>query len=538
MGPRVSPNGRLLAFVAMVDGQSQVAVMNPDSGDWTALTHDRTNGTVHSVCWSRNGDRIFFDRLLTTTPRGVYSVPALGGDEQLVLEDAFQPEVLPDGSLLLVRLNAERRLQFHHLWPATGRLEPLPAETDLSYPGGTRVFPDGKEAAFFGRPITSSQPQPPWHYYAIDLASGQARPLASSLPHPFGTLTISPKGDSVLLGSRSGDMAKVIEFPRDGKGSGRTLLDLKSGFVRPISSLEMLVDGSIYLDEWERPTDILRFAFTGGPPETVASVPRGVGTTRGGGTTAIQISDGRILFLSGHAGRLRLLVARPGKDPVPFVQTEEETQEAVRLGENEVALVARQVGEEGPFNLVVASAADGRIVRRLGATHGATQGPPLANLAASPDAKTLYYSASGSIWAFPVAGGVPRKLAAGDSVAADSNGRDLIVMRSERDAVHLFRVPLSGGAEQPIPLRSTLLIRGPLCANAVGKDGRILVDGETPDSWFDEVGILDPRTGKVEILAIPYSGDIWFPGWTPDGHILAVGARMQAGLWRYRPETK
>jgi hypothetical protein len=114
----------------------------------------------------------------------------------------------------------------------------------------------------------------------------------------------------------------------------------------------------------------------------------------------------------------------------------------------------------------------------------------------------------------------------------------LIVTRSEKDAVHLFRVPLSGGAEQPIPFRSELRIQGILAPNAVGKDGRILVAVRSLDSSWVEVGILDPRTGKVQRLAISYSGDIGSPGWTPDGHILADASRTQAGLWRYRREGK
>jgi hypothetical protein len=46
---RISPDGRLLAFRAIIDGLSQVAVIKPDTSSWTALTHDRTNGAVSLV---------------------------------------------------------------------------------------------------------------------------------------------------------------------------------------------------------------------------------------------------------------------------------------------------------------------------------------------------------------------------------------------------------------------------------------------------------------------------------------------------------
>src|SRR5690242_10258576 len=99
--PRVSPDGRLLAFQAIVDNVAQVAVMDPTSGDWRVLTHDRTHGaTIGVPCWSQDGSTIYFDRIISQ-PVGIYSVPALGGEERLVLANAASPQALPDGSLLV-----------------------------------------------------------------------------------------------------------------------------------------------------------------------------------------------------------------------------------------------------------------------------------------------------------------------------------------------------------------------------------------------------------------------------------------------------
>ncbi len=514
MTPRISPNGQMLAFLAMVDGQTQVAVMNPDSGNWTVLTHDRTNGIAGTLCWSREGDKIFFDRV-SDILRGVYSVPALGGEEQLILEEASSPEVVPDGSLLVARINKERKRQLHRFWPATGRLEPLAAATVFAQ---ARVFPDGKEAAFIGQPLVSTTPEPPFGYYAINLASGQTRRLGSDVKLGGG-FAISPGGNSILVSGRSGDLVKLIEAPRDGKSSGKTIFNL--GLITP--GLDVFKDGSIYLDQWDRPNDMLRVGASGGAPERVASVPIGFAPT--------QISNGRVLFVSVLSGRAKLLMTKPGKEPAPFAQTEEDIFGLNPMGEKELILRVGKLDQDAGSMLVVASAADGRIVRRLEVTKDLA----IASFAASPDASTVYYSASGSIWSLPVAGGAPRKLAAGDGVASDPNGRDLIVTRNEKDAVHLVRVPVSGGSEQPIPLTSNLrlLYIGP---NPVGKDGRILVAVQSLDSWWNEIGILDPRTGHVEKLTVPYSGDIDNASWTPDGRILAVGSRMQAGLWRYRRE--
>ena len=97
LSPRMSPDGRLVAFQTMVDDVTQVAVMQPDSGDWAVLTHDRTRGYVTDVAWATDGSRIFYGRV-DSTPRGVFSISPLGGEERLVLENAKSAEPLPDGT--------------------------------------------------------------------------------------------------------------------------------------------------------------------------------------------------------------------------------------------------------------------------------------------------------------------------------------------------------------------------------------------------------------------------------------------------------
>lgn len=85
--PKLSPDGRTLAFIAMVGRNSQVAVMTPDSGDWAIRTPARTSpGYVTDIDWSPGGDLIYYG-LNADVPRGIFSVPSVGGDEKLVLAD-------------------------------------------------------------------------------------------------------------------------------------------------------------------------------------------------------------------------------------------------------------------------------------------------------------------------------------------------------------------------------------------------------------------------------------------------------------------
>ena len=92
-----------------------------------ACAHERSQSRVgYDHDWAPDGSRIFFDRQ-TDTLNGVFSVPSLGGEERLVLENAGLPNALPNGDLLVVRVNAQRQTQLHRFSPSTGRVDPLPA---------------------------------------------------------------------------------------------------------------------------------------------------------------------------------------------------------------------------------------------------------------------------------------------------------------------------------------------------------------------------------------------------------------------------
>jgi hypothetical protein len=63
----------------------------------------------------------------------------------LVLEAAANPEMLPDGSLLVLKINAKRQFQIHHYWPATGKLEPRESGAEQGA-GGILRFGSGLAA--------------------------------------------------------------------------------------------------------------------------------------------------------------------------------------------------------------------------------------------------------------------------------------------------------------------------------------------------------------------------------------------------------
>jgi Tol biopolymer transport system component len=520
-GPRISPDGQTLAFVALVDGQSQVGVMRRDSGQWAILTRQKRLGSVSGLAWSGDGSKIYFGRLIEG-PAGIYDVPAVGGPERLVLESAQCPEVLPDGSLLVVRVNAERNMQLYRFWPETGRVQSLPAENAVNYSYGARAFSDGREAVFFGKPL--DQTNAPLHLYSIDLASGRSRKLAPAISADSinrSAYAAHPDGRSAVVAWTAGNLFNIGTVPRDGGSSVQKLLAVTHRTVL----LDAAPDGSLYVDEYERPLEVLRFPASAGSPERIAT-----SATYPPGSNAVPLPDGRLLFASQISGRNRILVTQAGADPLPFLETEEETWCPVALlGSQHVVLL---LGAAGKQELAIASIAGGRIVRRLTGVKGAE----IRRMACSPDAKTIYYTASGSLWAIPASDGAPRKLGAGDAVAVDPRNGDLIVQLSEPERVRLVRLPASGGPPQEIPFRSDLrLTRLLLAPNAVRKDGRIVATVASNDSWWFGVAVLDPRSGRVERIPLNYPADLDYPGWTPDGRIVSAAQALRAALWRFRP---
>jgi Tol biopolymer transport system component len=502
-GPRISPDGRTLAFISVEGTQSQLAIMHPGSPNWTVLTRDAGRGEIDHICWSRDGTKIYFGRR-----DGVYSIPALGGEERLVLEHAIFPEILPDGSFLVNRTDALGRPQLHRFRPESGQIEPLDAEVF----GRTHALPDGRQALFVGRRL--SDPKAKIDAQVFDLATGAMRPLAPALHFKSQAAAIAPGGRSIFAVLGSGDLGQIAEIGLDG-----TVLKRLVAVTSQVWFMDAGTDGSIYVDQAERPFDVLRCPVSGGAPERLAETALGV--------YAIPLPDGRAVFSSWVANHATILVAQAGKSPTPFVATEAETRSPLAMLGKDQVVFKLKAGNE--FIVAVCDASDGRIIRRLEGTRGID----MSSIAGSADGKTIYYTANNALWAMPAEGGDARKIGLATMVAAHPNEQELVLMRQVGSAMRLFRLRLNGAAEQEIPWTSPLVLNGTLSPAAVRADGRIAVTVLQPNSWWDELGVLDPATGKVDRVNMPYPGDAFLTGWTADGKLMASGLQMQGSLWRF-----
>jgi hypothetical protein len=461
INPRISPDGHLLAFVAMVNGVTELGVMEPGSASWTLLTHGGAQGYVQNLSWSRDGSRLYFDRNWGQ-PVGVYTIPPLGGPPVLLLDKAFEPQALPDGSLLVARVTGSSD-QVFRFWPQNGKLQPLPAfleMDDITVPFS--AFADGRQVAYFGR--TSSDAAQPSALRILNLDTGATRVLdpraeinarsTYNLP-----MAVTPDGTGVITLARHGDTYDVIRVSSDGTPGHRVLMTLRTTELPWF--IEAAADGSLYLDQVGRPNSILRASVTGSATELFS-----VGDFTG--SPALPLADGRFV-VERQGGKSRVVIGAPGTDLRPLVQLDERNSAPLApAGPDAIALV---VGTNERRRIAIASIADGHLLREVPVPAGT-----LTGLAVSSDRGTVYYALNGSVYALS-GSGPARRLAQGDTIAIDPDEHTLYVKQFGYEPIRLVRVDLTSGQETPVTLPADFRMTDlGLAPTAVNPNRRMLVD--------------------------------------------------------------
>jgi len=190
-----------------------------------------------------------------------------------------------------------------------------------------------------------------------------------------------------------------------------------------------------------------------------------------------------------------------------------------------------RVGNGTNWNVAIASVSEGRVLQLLRSIPADNN---LKSLACAPDGKTIYYVAAGSIWSVPVEGSDPKKLHDGDGIAPDPHGEYLLIQLNQQEGTRLVRVPLSGGPETILPTQYPLVAL-PISPHAIALDGRVALQIAPTDSWYWPAAILDPKTGKMELVS-ENQADMDAPGWDEQGRVVVAAQFMRSSLWRFRPE--
>ncbi|MHC4993132.1 MAG: protein kinase domain-containing protein, partial [Planctomycetota bacterium] len=297
LNPRPSPDGGLLAFQPLVDGQTQVAVMDPESGTWKVLTSRRDQGLVEYLCWSPDGSTIYFSRTLDV-PTGVFSVPFLGGEERLVLANAANPAALPDGSLLVAQLNEERRTQLTRFWPDTGRLQRLPVDMtfDPALRPGVRVSADGRRVVALGSLYDTTVKR---SLIEVDLAAGTASAIEVEGDPEFRAFALSPDGESVVAAVPADALTRIVRIPLDGS---RVPVDVFTA-TSDVWHMDVTADGRVALNLVDRPGEVVHLEPGGAQVARLGYLPRATASKM-----VVALPDGRAVVDARVSGRMRLMV--------------------------------------------------------------------------------------------------------------------------------------------------------------------------------------------------------------------------------------
>ncbi|HEY5658302.1 MAG TPA: protein kinase, partial [Myxococcota bacterium] len=314
MLPEPSPDGQLLAFSAIVDGLSQVALMKPQTGNWRVLTSNRTAGAINALAWARDGSRIYFQRARELV-LGIYSVPVLGGDERLVLAGGRGLDVLPDGSLLTTRLQEGGQARLCRFWPDDGREQLLPAlvSCDVMTSPAFRLSHDGRNLAYVGRPFATAGVDP--HLYWLDLGSGQSTKLAPgerlSTSVWSRSLATSLDDRAVYFAQPFGGLHRVLSTPTDGSDALRTVFTTAA----TPSTIRVARDGSIYVDQLYEQLELASYPVGGGDAVRLSA------PNADEDLYAVPVGAGRVVYAAKVGGKDRLVVTSPDTDASPLFDT-------------------------------------------------------------------------------------------------------------------------------------------------------------------------------------------------------------------------
>lgn len=530
--PRVSPDGKWLAFITVQEGQSQVGVMKLDSGEWWVLTRSRNRGQVNGVSWSRDSKRLFFDRF-TDVPAGVFSASPLdrsteGAREVPVLKGADNPHVLADGSLVVCQLDDEGNSRLYRSLPGEAPQAVGPAlQFERGWSAPLRALHTRNAVVFCGKVLDGTAPRTR-RFYLLEIERNEYRPLSeATVGTEFVPLAVSWRDDSLYTVSSAEDSYHVVRIPLSGDPTPQVLLTFRTEAY----AMDVDGEGRLYLDQTQRPLEVMRFGLAGDGN----AVERLAGPLLWRETATIayplELPDGRLLLTTKVAGRDRLVTALPGRDPVPLLDdsSAETAPPAALLGRDRLAFV---VGSGSRRRLRLATWEEGHV--RLEPTVLGVHCDDLDALAGAADGKTLYFVQSRQVFAIPADGsGSPQKLAAGDGVAVDPRDGSLLIQRFDARGGRLARLPRPGAQLEEVPIEGPLrLAPVTLAAGVIGVDGRVLVAAAPNDTLFWRPA-LRGADGKLQLLPVNFGGDVIPTGWSKDGKVLAMGYALRGELWRF-----
>jgi serine/threonine protein kinase/WD40 repeat protein len=421
--PALSPDGKMVAFVAVVAGIRQIWVRLLVGGTALQLTHD-TADHMHPRWAPDSSTLIYFTPGQTESEDGtLWEINALGGWPRRIISGSVAADISHDGQRIAL------------LQPADSQLALVVASRDGSHakrvallPAGFYTFlrwaPDDRSIAF---QRLSHAGFNGW-IEVYDLERGELREVASGTL--LGGLAWLPDGSGFVYGSSSGG---TLLYPptfnlRAVRLDGSDIRQLTFGdqsYVEP----DVHASGTLVAGRVTSRSDIWKIPVKGTPVENTSGAVRVTKQTGQVQVPSVSPDDREVVFVSDTGGHTNLWIARTdgsGTRPITF-ETHPDVAVGVPVWSPRGDVIAFVRSDAGKAALWVVRP-DGRGLRQV--VHGWAP-------AWSADGRWLYYwrldIEPGALERMPIDGGPAEFIREGSGVnipAISPDGTTLFLTRT------------------------------------------------------------------------------------------------------------
>jgi|KBSSwiStaDraftv2_1062776.scaffolds.fasta_scaffold63927_1 serine/threonine protein kinase len=302
--PAISPDGKMVAFVALVDGRRQIWVRMLAGGASLQVTRDPIDH--EQPRWSSDSSAlIYFTRPRSGSNEGsIWQISALGGAARRLAAALGGGDISRDGQRLVVFQDGTESIDLVTLSRDGANRAVVARLPPENYYRTPRWSPDDRSIAFQAGSIEAFERR----LEVLDLQNGQTRELARG--SNLQGLTWRRDGTGLVYASSKGStllyppVLNLRTVDRDGRGD-RQLTFGDISFVEP----DMQASGSLVACRSRSQSDIWRIPMTGTPAENTAGA---VQITRQSGhiqTPSVSPDDSEIVYLSDNGGHANLWVA-------------------------------------------------------------------------------------------------------------------------------------------------------------------------------------------------------------------------------------
>jgi serine/threonine protein kinase len=489
--PAISPDGKMVAFVAMVDGRRQIWVRMLAGGAALQITRDAVDH--EQPRWAHDSSALIY----FTRPRGsanegsIWQISALGGPARRIASALGGGDISRNGQQVAIFQDATDSIDLVTVARDGSRRTVIARLPPEQYYRTPRWSPDDRSIAFQVGSIEAFE----LRLEMIDVESGERRELArgSNLQgltwrHDSAGLVYASSRGSTLLYPPVFNLRAV---ERDGRND-RQLTFGDISYIEP----DMQAAGTLVACRHRSRSDIWKFPVTGTPAENTAAAVRITHQNGHVQTPSVSPDASEIVYLSDNGGHGNLWVASTDGSNERQITFDQEADVALGVpywsprGDWIVFIVSRDF--QTGLAIVRPDGSDRRRIGPERCWHAAWSADGRYVYYSTPHERTLrqekvpvdggepsvvYQSASGNVVMFEDrVRYISNRLTASHSFGRWSGENELLMLEPDGSMQSLIRIPGARVPVLPMPFHAFLSPDGKLFAMP-------LIDGATTNVW-------------------------------------------------------